>query len=103
MITDDFYKVSYHTIKEEMTRKDQVHIFFLFFFDLRGLIRQYEIAPSVKLFKQLQALKEEVADFVFQESFSLDVDIYDGLLQLQDYVINYLTHKEWVHAEEEFD
>lgn len=93
MIANDFYKISQSAQHEEMSRKEQMHLFFQFFFGLRDLIRQYETAPTLKLFKQLQELKEELAEFVFQELFSLEEDIYENLELLQDYIANYLHHK----------
>lgn len=82
-------------------RKEQFQMFFHYFLHFRDLVDQYERYQSWVVLKSLRDFQKTLEDFIQDTLFCLDADIYDGLMELQDYVINYLSHKEWVHMEEE--
>lgn len=94
-MASDIYDGFHFALTDEtpLLRKRQMHIFFHFFLYFRNLITDYEESHSLQILRNLQDLKITLKDFITDYLSHLEDDIYDGLMQLQDYITNYIRNK----------
>lgn len=94
-MASDIYDDFHFSFTDEMPllRKKQLHIFFHFFLHFRNLITDYEGSHSLQILQSLQELKMFIKDFITEYLSHLEDDVYDGLMQLQDYIANYIRNK----------